>query len=198
MTRTPLTLALLLAGGAAATLAAPARAQSGTSPAAPAAASVPAPAMAEVTAVAELKNAQGQKLGDATLRETPGGVLIEVKLSKVPAGAHAFHIHDAGKCEGPAFTTAGGHFNPDGKKHGLMAAAGAHAGDLPNVHVPESGTLAFEFLAAGVNLKAGDARSAFDANGAALVLHAKADDYKTDPAGAAGDRLACGVIEKRK
>jgi Cu-Zn family superoxide dismutase len=192
-----LALALLFGAGATLTVAGGAFAQSNPPPNPPAAASGTA-AGGEVTAVAELKNAQGQKLGDATLREAPGGVLVEVTLSKVPAGAHAFHIHDAGKCEGPAFTTAGGHFNPESRKHGLMAAGGAHAGDLPNVHVPESGTLAFEFLAAGVTLKPGDGRSLFDANGAALVLHAKADDYKTDPAGAAGDRLACGVIEKKK
>jgi Cu-Zn family superoxide dismutase len=197
MTRT-LAVTLLLGAGAMVTAAGPARAQSGNAPpATPAAASGTSPA--EATAVAELKDAKGQKLGSATLRETPGGVLIEVTVSKVPPGAHAFHIHDAGKCEAPAFTTAGGHFNPDSKKHGLLAgAAGAHAGDLPNVHVPEGGTLAFEVLAPGVNLRPGDARSVFDSNGAALVLHAKADDYKTDPAGAAGDRLACGVIEKRK
>lgn len=192
--RTPpaVTTTYLLAGAALLALAAPARAQTNT---APAAASAPAPA-AEATA--ELKTAQGQKMGEARLQEAPSGVLITVTLTGAPAGAHAFHIHDAGKCEPPAFTTAGGHFNPASKKHGLLEAAGFHAGDLPNVNVPASGSLSFEFLASGVTLKAGEANSLFDANGAALVLHAKGDDYKTDPSGAAGDRLACGVIEKKK
>jgi Cu-Zn family superoxide dismutase len=172
--RPPLAVAMLLAAGATLTVAAQ-----------------------EPSARAELKTAQGQKAGEAKLTETPAGVLIEVTLTSVPAGAHAFHVHDAGKCEGPKFETAGGHFNPAGKKHGLLEPTGPHAGDLPNVHVPESGSLVFEFLASGVTLKAGDKNSLFDANGAALVLHAKGDDYKTDPSGAAGDRLACGVIEKK-
>jgi superoxide dismutase, Cu-Zn family len=187
-TPTAVTPLCLLAGTA--LLAAAAHAQ-GTQPAAAA-----APAGAEATA--ELKTAQGQKVGEAQLREVPSGVLISVTLTGAPAGVHAFHIHDAGKCEGPAFTTAGPHFNPGAKKHGMMESAGFHAGDLPNVNVPSSGSLSFEFLASGVSLKAGEANSLLDANGAALVLHAKGDDYKTDPAGAAGDRIACGVIEKKK
>jgi superoxide dismutase, Cu-Zn family len=194
MRRTPTVVGtLLLSAGALLMAAAPAHSQAPS----PAAAAAPA-APKEPAAVAELKTAQGQKMGEARLIDTPHGVLIQVSLTNVPAGAHAFHIHDAGKCEPPKFDSAGGHFNPAAKKHGLHAAAGPHAGDLPNVHVPASGSLEFEFLAAGVNLKPGDAQSVFDANGAALVLHAKGDDYQTDPSGAAGDRLACGVIEKKK
>ena len=181
MRRTTLAVALLLSAGA--TLL---RAQTSTPAAAP-----------EAAATAELKTAQGEKVGQARLKEAAGGVLIEVTLTKAPPGVHAFHVHDAGKCEPPKFDSAGPHFNPAAKKHGLLEAAGPHAGDLPNVYVPDSGSLTFEFLASGVTLKAGDARSLFDANGAALVLHAKGDDYKTDPSGAAGDRFACGVVEKK-
>jgi superoxide dismutase, Cu-Zn family len=186
--RTPLAVARLLWAGAALTIGGTALAQTGAPPA----------PSTEPTAVAELKTAQGQKVGEAKLKEAPGGVLIEVSLTGVPPGAHAFHIHDAGKCEPPKFETAGEHFNPATKKHGLLEAAGPHAGDLPNVFVPESGALKFEVLAPGVTLKPRETRSLLDANGAALVLHAKGDDYKTDPTGGAGDRLACGVVEARK
>jgi Cu-Zn family superoxide dismutase len=147
------------------------------------------------TAKAEIKDAKGQSLGNAMLRETPNGVLLSVDLQNVPAGPHAFHIHTTGKCEGPTFMTAGGHFAPGGTKHGLMAQAMPHAGDLPNLHVGADGKLAFEVLAANVTLAAGP-RSLFDADGSALVLHATADDYFSDPAGNAGGRIACGVVEK--
>jgi Cu-Zn family superoxide dismutase len=121
-------------------------------------------------------------------------VLIHVSLTNPPAGVHAFHIHETGKCE-PPFTTAGGHFNPAKKQHGLENPMGMHAGDLPNVDVPSSGTLAFDAVAQNVTLKPG-ANSPLDADGAALVIHDKADDYKSDPAGNAGDRVICGVITK--
>jgi Cu-Zn family superoxide dismutase len=143
-------------------------------------------------AKAELKNAQGQTVGTATLTETPHGVLIRVALTGVPKGAHAFHIHDVGRCE-PPFTTAGGHFNPGKAQHGIQNPKGMHAGDLPNVHVQDG--LELEVLAANVTLAAGPA-SVFDADGSALVVHEGADDYSTDPAGNAGARHACGIISK--
>ena len=145
------------------------------------------------TATAEMKNAQGETVGQARLRETPNGVLVAVTFTKAPAGEHAFHVHQTGRCEAPKFESAGGHFSPAGKHHGFMAANGPHAGDLPNVHVPKDGKLEFEFLIDKVTLREGES-SLLDANGAALVLHAGADDYKTDPSGGAGDRIACGVI----
>jgi Cu-Zn family superoxide dismutase len=128
------------------------------------------------------------------LRETPGGVLISVDLRGVPPGVHAFHVHATGKCDPPGFQSAGGHFAPGGTHHGLAAQEMPHAGDLPNVHVPDSGSLSFEVLAP-VTLGPGD-RSLFDADGAAVVLHATADDYASDPAGNAGARIACGIVTR--
>lgn len=148
------------------------------------------PARAASSAEATLHDAAKKKVGSATLTETPQGVLVHATLEGIPAGVHAFHVHETGKCE-PPFKSAGGHWNPGTKKHGFSAEGGAHAGDLPNVHVPDSGTLEFEVLAPGAKLA-----EMLDADGAALVVHAKADDYATDPAGDAGDRIACGVIEK--
>jgi Cu-Zn family superoxide dismutase len=145
---------------------------------------------AQSGAKADIKNAQGQSIGSATMTETPHGVLLSVNLTAAPAGPHAFHIHGVGKCEAP-FTSAGGHLNPAGKKHGLKSAEGPHAGDLPNITVPTGGALTFEVLAAGVTMA-----SVMDADGSAVVLHAGVDDYATDPAGAAGDRIACGVVVK--
>ncbi|MGE3176837.1 MAG: superoxide dismutase family protein [Vicinamibacterales bacterium] len=145
---------------------------------------------AQSAAKADIKNAQGQSIGSAVLTETPHGVLLSVNLTNAPAGPHAFHLHAVGKCEAP-FTSAGGHLNPAGKKHGLKSAEGPHAGDLPNITVPAGGALTFEVLAPGVTMA-----SVLDADGAAVVLHAGADDYTSDPAGAAGDRIACGVVSK--
>lgn len=140
----------------------------------------------------EIKDASGAKVGGATLTQTPNGVLVKVNLTKVPPGGHAFHIHETGRCEAP-FESAGGHFNPANKKHGFLDAAGPHAGDLPNIDVPQSGALTFEFLARDARLT-GDSNNLLDADGAALVMHAGLDDYRTDPAGKAGDRIACGVV----
>jgi superoxide dismutase, Cu-Zn family len=103
------------------------------------------------------------------------------------------HVHAVGKCE-PPFTTAGPHFNPGSKKHGLEAADGAHAGDMPNLHIPSSGDVNVEVLNSMITLAKGHPNSVLDSDGSAVVIHAKADDYKTDPAGDAGDRIACGVI----
>jgi len=145
-------------------------------------------------AKATLKNAQGQTMGEATLTETPHGVLIHVNLTNAPAGVRAFHIHEKGTCE-PPFTSAGGHFNPAKKQHGIENPMGMHAGDFPNIDVPSSGALTFEVLAHDVTLAPG-ANSLLDADGSALVIHEKADDYKSDPAGNAGSRVICGVITK--
>jgi Cu-Zn family superoxide dismutase len=112
----------------------------------------------------------------------------------LPPGTRAFHIHEVGRCE-PPFESAGGHFNPTGKQHGKDNPGGPHAGDLPNLEVPQSGGLKIEVTAKNVSLDGG--RDALlDADGAALVVHADPDDYTSDPAGRAGKRLACGVIRR--
>jgi len=144
-------------------------------------------------AKATLKDAQGKVLGEATLRESPAGVLVKLDIQGAPPGTHAFHIHTVGKCDAPDFMTAGGHFNPTTMKHGLMATGGPHAGDMPNLFVPADGKLSVEVLDANVTLAVGP-KSVFDADGSALMLHATADDYASDPAGNAGARIACGVI----
>ena len=151
-----------------------------------------APAAAADKAIAVLKDAQGTEVGRATLTTTPSGVLISLDLTALPPGDHAFHIHAVGKCEPPKFESAGPHFNPDSTKHGLMNPEGPHAGDMPNLHVPQDGTLKVEVLNPTVTLSAESAL--LDDDGSALVIHAGADDYLTDPAGNAGDRIACGVV----
>ncbi len=140
-----------------------------------------------------LNGADNKEVGTAKLLQIPNGVLVRLALTKAAPGAHAFHVHAVGKCEGPEFTTAGGHFNPMNKKHGLLSAEGSHTGDLPNVIVPDSGAIIDETVIPHVTLTAGDHTLA-DADGSALVLHAGADDYTTDPTGNAGARMACGVI----
>lgn len=149
-------------------------------------------AAAGATARAELKDQKGQPVGEVTLTETPHGVLIKGTLSNIPAGEHAIHIHEAGKCEAP-FQTAGGHLNPGKKKHGVLVAEGKHEGDLPNLHVGADGKVQFDHFAHGLKLK-----DMQDQDGAAVVVHASADDYKSDPAGNAGDRIACGVVQVQK
>jgi Cu-Zn family superoxide dismutase len=123
------------------------------------------------TAKAMLKDAKGQDVGSVSFIQTPAGVLLWLSLKDVPAGEHAFHIHAVGKCEPPGFESAGGHFNPANSHHGMMSGPG-HAGDMPNLHVPASGTLDLEALNASMTL--------------AVVIHAGKDDYTSDPAGNAG------------
>ena len=151
---------------------------------------------APATATATFQSSRGEPLGEATLTETPHGVLVTVTLHDLPPGEHGFHIHEHGRCV-PPFESAGGHFNPKRAHHGFRNAQGAHAGDLPNVIVPEDGKARIEFMAYGVTLAKGNPSSLLDQDGTALVLHAGPDDYRSDPAGNSGDRLACGVIDVR-
>ena len=158
------------------------------------AAVVSMPAGAAEMANAQLKDSSGKAVGDVDLVQTKGGVLLKLQIKGLPAGERAFHIHAVGKCEAP-FESAGPHFNPGNHKHGMMVGE-SHAGDLPNLHVPQSGELVVEVLNPAITLVKGKPNSIFDNDGASLVIHAKADDYKSDPAGNAGDRVACGVIQE--
>ena len=142
----------------------------------------------------QLKDSSGKAVGDADLLQTPAGVLIKLQIKGLPPGEHAFHVHAVGKCEAP-FESAGPHFNPGNHKHGIMSGEG-HAGDMPNLHVPQSGELSVEIVNSAISLEQGKPNSVFDNDGSSLVVHAKADDYKTDPAGNAGDRIACGIVSK--
>lgn len=151
------------------------------------------PAAAQ-SAKATLKDQKGAEVGSVVLTQMPAGVLVKVSLKGLTAGERAFHIHAVGRCEAP-FTSAGGHFNPGGKKHGIMVGEGHHAGDMPNLHVPANGQLDIEILNTAITLAKGPPNSVFHAGGTAVVIHAGKDDYKSDPAGNAGDRIACGVIE---
>jgi len=145
------------------------------------------------TAKASLKDTQGKDVGQVQLIQTPNGVLLKMALKGAPPGERAFHIHAVGKCE-PPFTSAGPHFNPASHKHGMEAKEGSHAGDMPNLHIPASGELVVEIANPMISLVKGQPNSLFDADGSAIVIHAGADDYKTDPTGNAGDRVACGVV----
>ena len=149
------------------------------------------------SAHADIMNAQGAKIGTAKLKAVSGGVEIVVKVSGLTAGDHGIHIHTVGKCEGPDFKTAGGHFNPTSAHHGVNNAVDPHphAGDLPNLTVAADGKGSASVVDKDVTLGDG-ANSLFHDGGTSLVIHAKADDLMSDPAGNSGDRIACGVIQK--
>lgn len=142
------------------------------------------------SASAALSNPEGEPVGTVELTETPNGTVVIAHLENLPEGAHGFHIHETGECT-PPFTSAGGHYNPDGTSHGFVSPGGAHAGDLPNIHVPASGSLTIEYFATGLTVS----NELLDEDGAAVVIHAGPDDYESDPSGDAGSRIACGVLK---
>ena len=182
-----------------------------------------ASAQQPATVRANVQDAQGKPAGTVTLAQYPRGVLIRAELSGLPPGWHGFHVHQTGKCEAPGFQSAGGHFDAGGHKHGFEAA-GTHAGDLPNIHVGADGKAMVEHFterfriaeagaaaaaASGMSVQAGGGTvsigtagatnvppSILDQDGASVVVHANPDDYRTDPAGDSGARIACGVIER--
>jgi Cu-Zn family superoxide dismutase len=152
-------------------------------------------AAAQKSVKVEMKDGMGSSVGTAELSPAAKGVSIKLNLMNLPPGMHGIHVHAVAKCEGPAFTTAGGHLNPDMKHHGLDNPDGPHAGDMPNVTVAADGTAKATIVAPGVTM-GDDPHSIFTGGGTALVIHASMDDEKTDPAGSAGARIACGTIAK--
>lgn len=148
-------------------------------------------------ATATLLDAQGSAVANAVLTEVDDGVRIDVSASGLPPGTHGFHVHETGQCDAPDFTSAGGHFNPTSRSHGLQSAGGHHVGDLPNLVVSADGTAQAEVVAHGATLRGSGDRSLLAGNGTALVIHAGADDMRSDPSGNSGPRIACGVIRAR-
>ena len=138
----------------------------------------------------------GAPIGTAELWQDPNGLVnVDIASLALPPGTHGIHFHEVAKCEGgaTAFSTAGAHYNPLGKQHGLSNALGPHAGDAPNVVIPASGVGHVAFSTDRVTLTPGTL-SLFDANGSSIVVHANADDQVSQPSGNSGPRIACGVI----
>jgi Cu-Zn family superoxide dismutase len=141
----------------------------------------------------DLHDAKGETVGHATMTEEKKGVQLKVEVTKLSEGEHGIHLHETGKCEGPDFKSAGAHFNPDKKAHGLENPKGSHLGDMPNLKVGADGKGQMTYLIKKATLKPGS-NSLMDADGTAVVIHAKQDDQKNDPSGNSGDRIACGVL----
>lgn len=142
-----------------------------------------------VTAWADLNNSKNLPVGTGVFVDTPDGILLKLNVTALPPGVHALHIHEVGKCEPPDFKSAGAHYNPYGKKHGVKNFEGPHAGDLPNIIVGDNGYVQVEILIKDNGFLA-------NPNGTSLVIHETADDEITDPAGNSGSRIACGVIKR--
>lgn len=146
----------------------------------------------------DIENTDEENVGTATLTEEDEGVLVNFKGENLSKGTHGFHIHEKGECEAPDFESAGDHFNPDDADHGFDEEDGPHAGDMPNIAVGEDGKVHQSFLLEDVTLDTDDDYSLVDDKGTALVIHEEADDSESQPAGDAGDRMACGTITQKQ
>lgn len=156
---------------------------------------VPVSAPQALSAKALMYNTVNELVGEITLKETEKGVELTASLNGLTPGEHGIHLHEFGKCEAPTFETAGAHFNPTNKQHGVDNPLGPHKGDLPNLEVDETGQVQLNFITADFTLEKGQQTSIFDEDGTSIIIHEKRDDYKTDPSGNSGARIVCGVIE---
>ncbi len=145
---------------------------------------------------AEVRDLDGRVVGTATFTQTAHGVVVVAEFTGLPAGTRAMHVHDVGRCE-PPFTTAGAHYNPGGRAHGVKNRNGFHAGDLPNFTAPATGTVRVDAISQAFTLITGSPTTLFDGDGSSIMVHSAADDYESDPGGNAGTRIACGVITRQ-
>jgi Cu-Zn family superoxide dismutase len=146
------------------------------------------------SAAVEIQDASGSLRATGTLKQNADGIAVHIEAHGMKPGSYGIHVHAVGQCAGPGFTTAGGHWNPTGKQHGRDNPMGMHEGDLPNLVIGSDGNGTLDAVIAGGMLNDGPA-ALLDADGAAVVIHAAADDYKTDPSGNSGARVACGVVQ---
>lgn len=144
-------------------------------------------------ATAAMRDSAGKDLGTLTLSDSGRSIAVSGRLTGLPRGEHAIHLHTAGQCDAPKFEGAGDHWNPTNKQHGRNSPGGPHLGDLPNLTVAQNGSVSVQATTPGGTLRG--ANAALDSDGAAVVVHAKRDDYKTQPSGDSGDRIACGVVK---
>jgi Cu-Zn family superoxide dismutase len=143
----------------------------------------------------EIDDAQGSLRATGTLSQAAGGIAVHIEAHGMKPGSYGIHVHAVGQCTGPGFASAGGHWNPAGRQHGRDNPLGMHAGDLPNLTIGPDGNGVLDFTIAGAQLDSGPA-PLLDGDGAAIVIHANSDDYKTDPSGNSGPRIACGVVQR--
>jgi Cu-Zn family superoxide dismutase len=151
------------------------------------------PPVVSTMAHADIRDAAGRTVARATATGVGDSLRISIEAAGLPAGIYGAHVHGVGRCDQPAFESAGPHWNPSNRQHGRDNPRGQHLGDLPNLLVGTDGRGSFEFTIPGASL-AGGGRRALDADGAAVVIHARADDYRSEPTGNSGARIACGVL----
>ena len=145
------------------------------------------------TSSAEIRDSAGRVVGSATATQSGDSIRVRVDGTNIPQGVHGVHLHMTGRCDAPAFTSAGDHWNPTGQRHGKDNPQGMHMGDLPNLLIGTDGRGTLEYTIPAASVMRGE-RPLIDGDGAAVVVHANADDYRTDPSGNSGGRIACGVL----